>query len=344
VLWSLRLIILILLSILVINTYAYGVSAQQDSKIRIVVTVDILKLLVSPIIGGKGEIVSIVPEGVEPHGFVLNPDVIRTALNSDLIIITGHMEWESDLVERVAEEKGIQKSLISINLLELVRSRGRLLRLEGGENIHGFWLLPDNAILIAESLREALSRIKPEYSGELSLNYDSFVAKVSSLKSFLKGLSEKYGSSGRKVVIGFYAEQYVVEALGLEVGEVLVGEEEAVKPESLSRVYNGLRSGNYTCIVVSDTALLMSGVKNALQQVSADTGCPIAYVSVVSTSSLKDYDALMYYNAGQVYSALLSAQRPVSTGLDLFLLTILVAFLIIIVETLFLVRRVRRRA
>jgi len=342
VLWSLKIIIIILSSILVVNMHSYGVSTQQSGKIRIVVSVDVLRILVSPIVGDKSEIVSIVPEGVEPHGFVLSPDVIRIALNSDLIVITGHMEWENDLVERVAEEKDVPKSLISINLLELVRSRGRILRLEGGENIHGFWLLPDNAVLIAESLREALSRIRPEYSVELSLNYNSFVARVSSLKDFLQGLSEKYDSGGRKVVIGFYAEQYVAEALGLEVGAVLVGEEETVKPESLSRVYNGLRSGNYTCIVVSDTALLMSGVKNALQQISADTGCSIAYVSVVSTGGLKDYDSLMYYNAGQVYSALLSAKRPVSTGIDLFLLTTVVAFLIIIVETLFLIRRARR--
>ncbi|MEM1558318.1 MAG: zinc ABC transporter substrate-binding protein [Thermoproteota archaeon] len=335
-------IVITVTSILITSIFENSVFTQQTGGIRILVTMDILKLLVSPIVGDRGEVVSIVPEGVEPHSFNLNPNIIRAALNSDLIVITGHMEWEKNLVERVAEEKGVPPSSISINLLDLAKSNGTLLKLDGGENIHGFWLLPDNAVLIAESLKNTLSEIRPEYSEEFSSNYASFRSKISSLKSFFKGLSEKYGSTDKRVVIGFYAEQYVVEALGIKVGAVLVGEEEIIKPDSLSRIYEGLRSGEYACIVVSDTALLMSNVKDALQQISADTGCSIAYISVVSTGGLKNYDSAMYYNAGQVYSALLSSHKPVSTGLDIYLLTTLAALLIIVIETLIIVRRVKK--
>lgn len=329
-------------SILITSLFENPFSNQQTGLIRILVTMDMLKLLVSPIVGSRGEVVSVVPEGVEPHGFTLSPSIIRAALNSDLIVITGHMEWEMDLVERVARERGVPPDSISINLLELVRSKGTILKINGEENIHGFWLLPDNAILIAESLENMFSKIRPEYSEEFSSNYVSFKSRVSSLKSFLKRLSEKYGSENSKVVIGFYAEQYVVEALGLRTGAVLIGEEEVVKPDSLSRIYEGLRSGEYSCIIVSDTALLMSNVKNAIQQISADTGCPVAYVSVVSTNGLENYDSMMYYNAGQVYSAVLSSRKPVSTGFDIYRLTTFIALFIILIETIIIVRRMRK--
>lgn len=339
---NLKLNIIMAVSIIITSLFESPVFNQQTDVIRILVTMDMLKLLVSPIVGGRGEVVSIVPEGVEPHGFTLTPGVIRVALNSDLIVITGHMEWEMDLVERVAREKGVSPDSMSINLLELVKSSGTILKINGEENIHGFWLLPDNAVLIAESLKNMLSKIKPDYSGEFSSNYVSFKSRVSSLKGFLKGLSEKYVSGNSKVVIGFYAEQYIVEALGLRVGAVLIGEEEVVKPDSLSRIYEGLRSGEYSCIVVSDTALLMGNVKNAIQQVSADTGCQVAYVSVVSSNGLENYDSMMYYNAGQVYSAILSSRKPLSTGFDIYRLTAFIALFIILIETIIIVRGMRK--
>ncbi|MDW8034061.1 MAG: zinc ABC transporter substrate-binding protein [Nitrososphaerota archaeon] len=328
--------------ILIIGTYINVVLAQQTDEIRIIVTIDVLRLLVSPIVGDKGEVASIIPEGIEPHGFTISPSIIRAVLNSDLIVITGHMEWEKDLVETIAEEKGISPDSISINLLELVKESGVILKINGEDNVHGFWLFPDNAILIAESLKDALSRIRPEYSSDFSSNFALFKSRVSSLNGFFKRLSEKYGSSNSKVVIGFYAEQYIVESLGLKVGDVLIGEEEVIRPESLSRIYEKLRTGEYSCIIVSDTALLMSNVENTLKQISMDTGCSIAYVSVVSSSGSENYDSIMYYNAGQVYGALLSSYKSVSTGFDIYYLITFLALLIIVIETLIIVRRVKK--
>lgn len=316
--------------------------AEPYGKTRIVVTMDILRPIVSSVTGSAGEVYSIVPGDAEPHGFTLTPSIVRNASSADLIIITGHMEWEEDLVKRVAEERGVETGSIMLNLLDLVERNGTILELEGGRNVHGFWLLPDNAILIARALRDRFSNLRPERSEEYRFNCMLFEEKVSSLKIFLQRLSEKHGSSGKRVVIGFYGEQYVVEAMGLKAGAVLVGEGEAISPRSLSRVYEGLKSGEYACIVVSDTALLMSGVQNALREISKDTGCKIAYVSVVSATGVKDYDSIMYYNAGQVYGALLSEREAVSSGVNIYLLTTLAALLVLMLETIILVRRSKR--
>lgn len=330
---------IMLLETVFLTFLTISTDARLDGRTKIFVTMDILKLIVSSVTGSTGEVYSIVPGDAEPHGFTLTPSVVRNASDADLIVLTGHMEWENDLVKRVAEEKGVEPDSICLNLLDLVEKNGTILELEGGSNIHGFWLLPDNAVLIARALRDRLSVLRPENSEEYWSNCMVFEEKVSSLKIFLERLSERHGLSGRKAVIGFYAEQYVVEAMGLKVGAVLVGEGEAISPGSLSRVYGGLRSGEYACVVVSDTALLMSGVQNALREISKDTGCPIAYVSVVSASGVKDYDSIMYYNAGQVYSALLSERGSVSSGFNIYLLATLLALLVIVLETIILVRR-----
>lgn len=316
--------------------------AQKEGKIRVAVTLDIIKTIVSPILGDAGEVYSIVSGDIEPHSFTLTPGIIRDSLNSDLIVVTGHIGWEKELIERVSVERGVQFSLISLNLLEL--GGIRILEIEGERNVHGFWLLPDNAIAIAKALRDKLSTLKPEYSEKFSQNYISFEREVLKLKEALMRLSEKYGQLGKKVVVGFYAEQYIAEAMGLRVDAVLIGEEETIRPETLRGIYNGFKSGEYGCILVSDTALLMGGVQRALREMSEEAGCSIAYVFTITSNGLDQYDSVMYYNAGQVYSALLSGRKPASGGLNVYLLTAVLALLVVVVETVLLVRGgVRRR-
>lgn len=333
-----------IIPIVTILIFLSGISistSQQEKKVRVSVTMDVLRSILFPLVEGVGEVKSIVPEEAEPHSFTLTPSVVKDVLNSDLIVVTGHMEWETDLVKQVAEEKGVEPELISLNLLNLPGIEIR--DFQGERNIHGFWLLPDNTILIARALETKLSSLKPEYSQEFKKNRILFEEKVSSLKAFLSNLSDRYRVSGGKVVIGFYAEQYVAEAMGLKASFLLIGEEETVSPGRLSEVLKGLKSGDYLCVIVSDVALMMSNVQNMLQEISMETGSQIAYVSVVSTSGLDYYDAVMYYNAGQVYGALLSGRTAVSTGSNQYLMIILFfALTVIIVETILLVRgRVR---
>lgn len=329
-----------IISAIVISVVLTGLSiaavAQREKGVKVAVAIDILKPIAYSIVGDIGEVYSIVPEGAEPHEFTLTPSIVREASSSDLIVITGHMEWEMKLVERIAEDKHVQPYSISLNLLNLTGIR--ILMIEGKRNIHGFWLLPDNAVVIAEALVDKLSKLRPGYSEEFSSNLMTFKKQVSNLKAFLNELSKKYGSSGKKVVTCFYAEQYVAEAMGLEVGSVLVGEEGMISSESLSRVYDGLKAGEYAFIIASDTALLMSGVRGALKQVSRETGCSVAYVLAVTANGLEKYDDIMYYNAGQVFSALLSEHGSASTGFDIYLLTTIIALLIIVLETVLLVK------
>ncbi len=329
-------IAVVVVIITLVGLDAFTCVAVQEDKIKIAVTIDILKPIVSSIVGEIGEVYSIVPEEAEPHSFTLTPKVIKEALNSDLIVITGHMEWEEKLVERVAEARNIQPEFISINLLNL--SGIKILEIEGERNIHGFWLLPDNAVIIARAIKDKILALKPEYSEEISYNYALFEKEVSNLKNFLNRLSSKHGLLGKKVVIGFYAEQYIAEAMGLKAEIALIGEGEIIHPASLSKIYNGFKSGEYACIIVSDTALLMGNIRDALKEISEETGCSIAYVLTVSTSGLERYDAIMYYNAGQVYNALLSEHKANSGGVNIYLLTTITALLIIILETIILVR------
>lgn len=312
----------------------------HNEVVRITVSIDILKSIVSPIISDFGEVHSIVSGEVDPHVFTLTPEAINIARGSDLIIITGHMMWEKELVNRVAGEKGVSADLISINIAGL--DEIKILELNGEKNIHGFWLLPDNVIVLAREIRGKLSILKPGLAQKVSDNYERFEKRISNLKSFLRNISGKYGLYNKSVVIGFYEEHYVAEAMGLKVGSILIGEEELIRPETLRSINDGLKSGKYACLIISDVALLMGGVRNALERISEETGSSIAYVLAVSSNSLGEYDTIMYYNAGQVYGALLRRRAAAPGAPNIYLLIIAALLLTVLFETALLVRgRVR---
>lgn len=309
----------------------------SNGPVRVAVSIEMLKTIISPILSGVGEVYSIISGEVEPHSFTLTPEVIENASKADLIVITGHTEWEEDLIRRIAEAKGVSADQISINLLEL--SEIRILDLNGERNLHGFWLLPENALIIAREVKERISKIRPDLSQKAAENYEEFEERVVSLKNFLNALSSKYNMRGRSVAIGFYAEQYVAEAAGLRVSSVLIGEGETLRPETMRNIYEGLKSGEYTCIIVSDVALLMENVGRALEEISEKTGCSVAYVLTVSSNGLESYDAVMYYNAGQIYGALLAGHRPTSSSPDIYPFIIASLLVVIAFETVLLLRR-----
>ncbi|MEM2913704.1 MAG: zinc ABC transporter substrate-binding protein [Candidatus Bathyarchaeia archaeon] len=329
-------IITLIASSLILSPFTNIYAGQDGEKVRVIVTVEILKSIISPIVNGVGEVHSIISGEVDPHNFMLTPSIIKEAERADIIVITGHMMWEKDLVEKVAEERELPEESISLNLLDL--NGIKILDLNGERNVHGFWLLPDNALTIAEAVKNRILEIKPEFSQKILENYLLFEKDVHAFKSFLSGLSERHNLINKSVVIGFYAEHYVAEAMGLKVEAALIGEGEYVRPESLRSIYEGFRTERFSCIIVSENALLMENVQSAIREISGETGCPIAYVIAVSSDGLEKYDAIMYYNAGQVYNALLSRKGSSASGFNIYLLAALTFLFIIVFETILLVK------
>ncbi|MEM2587883.1 MAG: zinc ABC transporter substrate-binding protein, partial [Candidatus Bathyarchaeia archaeon] len=111
--------IVALMSLLLTTRASEAATNSSSGIIIVVVSIDVLRSIVSPIIGEAGEVYSIVSGAVEPHIFTLTLEAVNIARRSDLIVITGHMEWEKKLVNLVAEEKGVSPDLISVNAMNL---------------------------------------------------------------------------------------------------------------------------------------------------------------------------------------------------------------------------------
>ncbi|MGC8849967.1 MAG: metal ABC transporter substrate-binding protein [Candidatus Bathyarchaeia archaeon] len=284
----------------------------QGRPIQVAVSIGSLSLLVAAAGGEHVSTVELVPQGMDPHEFSVTPEAVRRASQASLVLVTGHIGWEDKLLEEVAERRGKTVGEVGLSLLKDLGKSLILLELPlgggtmGGVNLHGFWLYPDNAKVIVEAVASKLSRIDPEHAEDYLRNSRAFSNRVELLKDMLRGVSEAHGLSGKRIVAGSPAEQYVAAALYLETAVVLGGEEGEARPTALSEAYKGLAEGRYAMILVSDMAAKLP-IYASFQELSVETGAPIATVRILSFESFPDYFVLMAFNAGQI-----SGTRPVN--------------------------------
>lgn len=285
----------------------------QERRPVVAVTISGLLPLVIPIAGEDVAVVTLLPSGVEPHHYTLQPKIVEKATGADLIVLTGHIPWELELVRAVAQEKGVPVASISLNLAQDIDIR--LLREPGSRepNVHAFWLWPDNAKLIAFGLADRLSRLRPELA-------ERFRARAERLAQEVDALVEqaRKNIAGSKVVIAFFAEQYVVASFGLKPTIVLM-KEGGLSPKTLEEARKGLLNGTLKGIVYSEVAEGFPQLLGQIRALAEETGAPIYSVRVFGIGNIEDYRALMAYNLGSLSSFSNSSSMGTQTSFYMYL-------------------------
>ncbi len=301
-----------------------GVEAQEDPTYSVAVSIAPLGGIVKRVGGGSVETVIILPEGVEPHASQLPTEAVAAAQNADLLVFTGHFPWEDSLSEQT-ENPFI--SLQNADAIENYTDYGARLsplpgdlelvhedeehdheehELEG--NPHGYWLLPTNALAIANATRVALSAIDDSLSGFFDNNFESFVEDVTAFENLVETTNGDYGFASMKAITVFPAEAYVAEAFGIEAVAYLQEGNIQISGKELLQVQDALRNGSISLILGSDVARLQAAGEFALQMVE-DYGGTLVWWRAVFFEGLADYLAVMTYNLGALTSALEFRER-----------------------------------
>lgn len=332
-----------LLLALLIGSLTIHVPIANASKPMVAVTLSGLLPIVEPIAGNDVEIVLLLPSGAEAHYYTLRPDTVQRALAADLIVCTGHIPWELELAEKVADEKGLGVSDVVLDLLHdvdltLLREPGT-----GQPNIHAFWLLPKNAKKVALAVAQRLAVIDPDNSQEYLRRAEAFSKKVDALQKESMERVKRVGLLGSKVVVAFYAEQYLAKAMGLQPEFVLM-REGGLSPIVLEQVRRGLLNGTLKAIIYSEIAEGFPQVLGQIRALSEEVGVPAYKVQVFSLGDVYDYLALLSYDTGVLTSISNRMGTTSSSGFYLYLsalLAVLVAVELIII--IFLYRRLSER-
>ena len=142
---------LALTGIIIISLSAVGMlqatSAQTTPALRVAVSIQPLAGIVHEVGGVQAEISILLPEGIEPHAFALTPAILDAADAADMLVLTGHFAWETELASQVGkpyitlddyEAFGAVllplHGQVSSNEFSVVSSQPH----EHNENLHGF--------------------------------------------------------------------------------------------------------------------------------------------------------------------------------------------------------------
>ncbi len=312
-------------------------SANADSQqIKVAVSLGVFIPVVRDIGGTFVNVFSIVPPGVEPHEFVVSPGTIQEVSSANLIIIDGHIEWENQLLNSVAQAKGQSLNTFSLNLMNYTSNMTILDMPSGsgmsGKNFHGYWLLPDNMKIIAKLIYNKLVSMDPVHSDYYTSNYNVFLNRLSLLENKLKDIKSKL--SGRPVVLGFLEEDYIAYSMGLNVVAVLsAGENPNANPNALS-LAESILSKEKGIIMISDVAAQMP-LYNTAVQLSKQTGAPL--IKVITTID-EDYVSAMMYNIGEVEGVINTEVIASQSTIDPLLFLLLGSIVVITVETFYIFR------
>lgn len=292
-------------------------------------------MIVREVCGKRADVYSLVEAGKDPHLAQLTPSMVEEFSKAVLFVSTGHLTVEDKFVESVARPAGMEV----VSLQDYLAEGAKLSKLPGvsGENLHGYWLEPDNAIAIAWAVAHRMSTIDPEnqsyYLGRAKL----FEERVGELKELLAATSAELDLEGAGAVVCLPAEAYWAEALGMNVVEVLKSEEHVTpSPEKISRIASLAKEGKIRYVIASDMAYSLMG--EYIEQISSTTGLRVIRISVFC-SSTKYYTDYLAYNAGLVRASAKTSSLSETTLSAPAAFSIAVLSALVVIEAWALLRR-----
>jgi ABC-type Zn uptake system ZnuABC Zn-binding protein ZnuA len=342
---------LTILGIVVVTLAAIGMFqttyAQPTPALRIAVSIQPLAGIVQEVGGEQAEVAILLPEGIEPHAFTLTQSVIDTANAADMLVLTGHFDWEEELATLLGKPyitledyETFGATLLPLHGNSPLQSSLGSRQHDHNENLHGYWLLPRNAVAIANATRHRCISLNSTYASYWESRFNEFVAEVTDFETFIAEQTLLHQLSIRSVIITFPAEAYIAEALGLQVRGLLMESENVfISGPELIAVEQALQNGSIDLILASDVAQLQAAGEFA-QQLSADSGVPLIWVRAVF-STLEDYVGIMAYNTGVITTGLSVGLPPAADFLAISMPIIILAAILGVLVAIELVLLVR---
>lgn len=342
--------LLLLLLPLAMSGTTLEVHAQPTPVGSIAVSVSSLAGIVQEVGGSYYNTTVLLEQETEPHAFTVTPEIIATAEAADLLVFTGHFHWEEELANLTSTPF---VTFHDDDALENYEDFGaEFSPMPGGEleeddehdhegNPHGFWLLPMNALAIANATRVALSSLNSTLANELYVNFEMFTDSVSDLQNLISDLDEVYGFSEMHAVVVAPAEAYVAEAFGITADAVLQVEDITLSGAKLLDVQEAIRNGSISLIIGSDVAQFQTGGTFAYQLQEDYGGTLIWWKTVFFAES--DYFWMMNYNLGALTSGIEGRSgNTISNTLNIGLLALVgVLGVLVAIESGLLILRAR---
>lgn len=344
--------IVLLLLPLVMGGMTMEVQAQIEPVHNVAVSVASLAGIVNEIGGSLVNTTILLKQEGDPHAFTVTQQILAIADAADLLVFTGHFDWERELANQTStpfvtfhndeawenyEDYGAEYSPMPGGE-QIVEGDGA--HTHDG-NPHAFWLLPKNAVAVANATRMALTTLNATLTDSWNKNFASFIDKMENLQLLIAELDEIHDFSQLHAIVVSPAEAYVAEAFGIQCDAVLQVEDITISGARLLDVQTALRNGSVQLIIGSDIAQYQTAGQFAYQ-IQSDYGGTLIWWKTVFYPEA-DYFSMMTFNLGALISGIAGrsgGNTDQTTNIGLLALTIVFGFIVLLEATL-LIQRAR---
>lgn len=297
---SQRYIVVLVLAIVLSACGGRPASDSGEASPVVLTSTTLLADITRNIAGDRLQVESLLPFGVDPHSYQPTPRDAAKLSESQLIIVNG-AEYEHFL-ESLLENTGGEAATIEA-------SAGISPRMDA-ESEHGIdphmWLDPNNVVLYAENIREALTHLDPPGEAVYRSNAEAYIAGLKELDSWIQEQVEQIPAGRRLLVTNHEAFGYFSERYGFTViGTVIESFSSDASPsaQQLAALIDQIRSSGAPAIFLD-----ASDNDAFARQIAEETGASVVtglhMESLTEAAPAPTYIDMMKHNVTQIVKAL----------------------------------------
>jgi zinc/manganese transport system substrate-binding protein len=276
--------------------------AWSADKIPVVASFSILGDIVSEIGGERVTVTNLVAADQDAHVFEPSPADVRKISQARIVFVNG-LGFEG-WMSRLAKSAGYHNSIVPVSAGITPRTmpseHGR-----GRDTDPHAWQDPNNVIVYARNIADALAKLDPAGARQYSDNSLRYISRLEALDHWI---AERYGqiaADKRRIItshdaFGYHGARYGVEFLAPQG----MSTESEASAKSVARLIQQIRREHIK-------AVFMENMSNArlIEQLAKDADVTLAgklYPDALSAADgpAPTYLRLMRYNAEQIYEAL----------------------------------------
>jgi len=233
--------------------------------------------------------------GSDPHSFYITQETVKQIEEAELIILADShlLSYESNIKANYPEKEYLDFDDYNATLDSFPRYE---------KNPHGYWLKYENAIAIAEKVRDKLSEMYPEKRDYFNSSFMNFEQQLKNAENDIIKMEKERGVYGKTFVASVPGVCYIIQNAGMKVGAVLMAEGSGfASGKEIKDIEDKLSSGEYNGIVVPE---FMENAKagEISKQMAEDTDSVVIYVKFSTASADDSYINDCYHNAIQFMS------------------------------------------
>lgn len=275
----------------------------SNSKIKISVTFNAMKELVSAVGKEKVSISTIIPDGQEPHDFEPKAKDLVDLSTAQIFVYNG-LGMESWVDKAISSSKN--SSLVTVNAsdgIEPITNTDSAEISEHGQYDPHIWISLKNAEIIASNIKNALVQVDPQNESYYTNNYNDF---VTSAEQLYNEYNQKFTTvSNKSFVTGHAAFAYLCRDYGLTQNSVEdVFAEGEPSAQQLVKLVDYCKKNNVTTIFAEELAS-----PDVSKTLADEVGAKVETIyTLESREDGKSYLSRMESNLKEIYESLSNAK------------------------------------